>query len=143
MPQMFLRTVGSIQVWASPDGQRKIFELDMIYEGKPVKAKTYSSAIATVGWEGEVMTYEKSGNNGPETFVKQPPKDDGQFSSGQTAQGATAQNAYTQRDDSHIKAQMAIKAAVQIGGVADVTNDLEMAKYLSGIENAAREIFAM
>jgi len=77
MPTMQLTTKTVSQVWASPDGQRKIYELTLDYQGQDVKAKTYSDAIAVVGWSGEVETYEKAGRTGVETFVKQPPKEGG------------------------------------------------------------------
>jgi hypothetical protein len=77
MPQLEVTTTVSNQVWTSPDGQRKIYELTLDYNGQPVKAKTYSDAIATVGWSGTVESYEKIGKQGAETFVKQPPKEGG------------------------------------------------------------------
>jgi hypothetical protein len=40
-------------------------------------AKTFSGAIAAQGWSGEVLTEERPGRNGSETFVKQPPKEGG------------------------------------------------------------------
>lgn len=88
MPTMNLTTKASNQVWASPDGQRKIYELTMDYNGQPVKAKTYSDAIATVGWSGEVESYEKAGRNGMETFVKQPPKEGGSNYGGSTGRSS-------------------------------------------------------
>lgn len=77
MPTINVKTVSSQQVWASPDGQRKIHEVVMDYQGQQVKAKTYSDAIAVVGWSGDVITEERPGRNGPESFVKQPPKEGG------------------------------------------------------------------
>jgi hypothetical protein len=74
MPRLNVTTKSANQVWASPDGQRAIFELVLDYAGKQFKAKTYSKAIATVGWSGEVETEERAGKFGPETFVKQPQK---------------------------------------------------------------------
>ena len=70
------KTTASNQVWKSPDGQRVIFEVYLETPEGPAKAKCYSQVIAAVGFEGEVETYEKSGKQGPETFVKQAPKED-------------------------------------------------------------------
>lgn len=82
MPQLQVTTKSANQVWASPDGQRTIFELQLEYEGKPVKAKTYSKEISVPGWMGTVETYEKPGRNGVETFVKQPPKEGASYGGG-------------------------------------------------------------
>lgn len=61
-------------IWKSPDGQRSMWKITMTTaEGHPAAGlKTYSQAIAQVGWKGQVETYEKQGNQGVETFVKQP-----------------------------------------------------------------------
>lgn len=75
MPQLEVTTKSATSVWKSPDGQREIFELQLEWQGKPVSAKTYSKDIATEGWKGTVESYEKSGRNGIETFVKQPQKE--------------------------------------------------------------------
>lgn len=90
MPIISVTTKVATQVWASPDGQRKIYELQLDYAGQPVKAKTYSDAIATVGWSGTVETYEKAGRNGVETFVKQPPKEGGSFGGASTGSGTSS-----------------------------------------------------
>lgn len=70
-------TKAAEQVWASPDGKMTIFQVTLEYEGKDFKAKTYSKAVATVGWSGTIESYEKPGRNGAETFVKQPQKEGG------------------------------------------------------------------
>lgn len=75
MPQMTIKTKSAEKVWTSPDGQRTIYKLVLDYNGHDVQAKTYSGVIATVGWSGDVVTEEKSGRLGMETFVKQPPKE--------------------------------------------------------------------
>jgi hypothetical protein len=69
-------TVGSQSVWRSPDGQRNLYEVNLTYQGKPFKAKTYSGSIAQVGWTGDVITEEKQGKFGIETHIKQAPKED-------------------------------------------------------------------
>lgn len=80
---MTLTTKSAKEVWNSPDGKITMFELILDYKGQEVKAKTYSGAIATVGWTGEVETYEKSNKAGqPETFVKQPPKENAGYGGG-------------------------------------------------------------
>jgi hypothetical protein len=79
MPRFNVKTTGAEEVWKSPDGQRVIHKVTLDYNGSAVTAKTYSDAIATVGWSGEVESYEKAGRNGSETFVKQPPKEGGDY----------------------------------------------------------------
>jgi hypothetical protein len=75
MPTIEVKTTKSDKVWTAPDGKMSIYELELEYDGQPVKAKTYSESIATIGWSGTVESYEKSGRNGTETFVKQPKKE--------------------------------------------------------------------
>lgn len=75
MPQLQVTTKSAEKVWSTPDGKMTIYKVIMDYQGKPVQAKTYSNAIATAGWSGTVESYEKTGRNGPETFVKQPQKE--------------------------------------------------------------------
>lgn len=77
MPTLAVTTKEANSVWKSPDGQREIFEVALDYKGQVIKAKTYSTDISTVGWSGEVVTYEKEGKSGmpPQTFVKQPAKE--------------------------------------------------------------------
>lgn len=74
-----VKITGAEEVWKSPDGQRTIHEVTFDYEGHPMKAKTYSSAIAAIGWSGTLESYEMEGKGGrpSQTFVKQPPKEGG------------------------------------------------------------------
>lgn len=139
MPVLEVKTTSANSVWKSPDGQREIFELQLEYEGKPVKAKTYSKDISTVGWEGTVETYEKQSRNGMETFVKQPPKENSGYPSSTGSGHSGTQSGgsgYTPRDDSHIKAQWAIGQAVSTLA-KDGELDLELTEAL------AKDLFAM
>jgi hypothetical protein len=139
MPIMTLKTTGSKQVWASADGKIKIFELNLEYEGKPVKAKTYSAAIATIGWEGEVETYEKEGRNGVETFVKQPPKEDGTYgNSTQTNSQQSGRSSYTPKDEKAIQSMWAIGQAVQLTIATYKGSDA-----LGAIEGMANELYGL
>jgi hypothetical protein len=85
MPVFTAKVTGAQQVWASPDGQRVINEVTLDVDGNPVKAKTYSKALS-VGWSGQLESYEKDGKYGPETYVKQPAKEGG-FGGGQRGGG--------------------------------------------------------
>lgn len=134
MPRLDVTTKKSEKVWSTPDGQRSIYKLTLEYEGQPVQAKTYSDAIAREGWAGTVETYEKTGKNGPETFVKQPPKE------GYTAGGGSSKPAYQPRDDAAIKAQFAIKAAVQALPEAKADS---LSDYVSDVEALAQGFFEM
>lgn len=75
MPTLNVTVKESKQVWASPDGQKKIFKIVLDADGQEVQASTYSDAISKEGWSGAVETYEKAGKYGTETFVKQPAKE--------------------------------------------------------------------
>ena len=70
-----VKTESAEKVWSSPDGQKTIFKVVLDVNGTKAEAKTYSGAVATVGFSGDVETYEKQGRNGTETFVKQPQKE--------------------------------------------------------------------
>jgi hypothetical protein len=85
MPVMQAKTVASKEVWKK--GNLTIFELTLSVNGQDMRAKTYSGAIAQVGWSGTVETYEKEGRNGSETFVKQPQKEDSVYAPQSGGQG--------------------------------------------------------
>lgn len=138
MPSFKTTTKQSNSVWKSPDGQREIFEVVLDYEGQPVKAKTYSKDISTVGWEGTVDTYEKSGKNGSETFVKQPPKEDGQYGGQASTAGRTGSN-YVPKDEKAIQAMWAIGQSVQAHNGSDGLDVTELAS----VEALAVELNAM
>lgn len=135
MPILQLTTKAAKQVWASPDGQRKIFELEMDYQGKPVIAKTYSDAIATVGWSGTVETYEKQGRNGIETFVKQPPKEGGSFGGGR--------GNYKPKDEKAIQAMWAIDKAKDVVIARGFKATTPMDDILSEVEAYAQALYEM
>lgn len=139
MPTFKATTIKAEEVWKSPDGQRVLYNVYMEdEEGNPVKFKTYSNTIAVVGWEGEVITEERAGKRGPETFVKQPQKEGG-YAGG-------SKPSYQPRDDSHIKAQWAIGQAVGVFPkiVADAPDSqADRVAYISAVENLAKEFFAM
>ena len=59
MPIFNAEVQNSQSVWKSPDGQREIFEVNLLVNGKAVTAKTYSNDIAQAGFSGELESYEK------------------------------------------------------------------------------------
>lgn len=67
-------TKSAEEVWRG--GDRTIWKVVMDVQGKEFKAKTYSSVIASSDFTGDVLTYDKPGKFGSETFVKQAPKED-------------------------------------------------------------------
>jgi len=137
MPQIQGVTTKSVkQVWQSPDGQRSINEVLMDCQGKLFKANTFSNDIATVGWSGDVESYEKDGRNGSQTFVKQAPKEGG-WSGGQASmagQTSGSRSSYVPKDEAAIKAMWAIGQSVN--ALSD-KSDLQL------IEDYAKELFAM
>lgn len=141
MPQITGVTTKAIkQVWQSPDGQRTINEVTMDYQGKLFKANTFSNDIATIGWSGDVESYEKDGRNGSQTFVKQAPKEGG-WSGGQASTGGqtSGKSSYTPKDEKAIQAMWAIGQSIAAhSGAADMdTADL------SSVEGYAKELFEM
>lgn len=136
MPQFDTTTKAVESVWKSPDGQREIFKVTLDYEGQSVQAKTFSTDIATVGWKGKVETYEKEGKGDypAETYVKQPQKEGGYGG------GGGGRSNYQPRDDAGIKAQFAIKAAVNALGPI---GDEEVSVYTGKAYELATEFFSM
>lgn len=145
MPIIEVTTKVSRQVWKSPDGQRKIYELQLEYEGQPVVAKTYSDQIATVGWQGKVDTYEKPGRSGLETFVKQPPKEGGWDGSQRQSSTSTASSKsnYSPKDEAAIKAMWAIDKAKDIVLAVGIEAKRPMDEVEANIEEWGQRLFAM
>lgn len=66
------------QQWESPDGNRRIHQLTVSVDGVETLYKTFSDAIAVVGWEGDLEAYDKPNpKGGNDTFVKQHKEDGG------------------------------------------------------------------
>jgi len=107
VPILEVETKSAEQIWQSPDGQRVINKLTLDYQGKEFYAKTFSRDIAKVGWKGKVETYEKVGTKGSETFVKQPPKEDGNYGG----------NKGSNKDEDAIQAMWAITKAIEWAGI--------------------------
>lgn len=118
---MQVKTTNSEQVWQSPDGQKTIWEVTLKADGgNEYRLKTYSEAVAQLGFEGEVESYL---NNRGERFVRQ-----------KLAKKAGAYG----RDDDAIRAQWAIGQAINL---ASVKMDKEQIT-LPVIEEYAKELFA-
>lgn len=118
---MQVKTTNSEQVWQSPDGQKTIWEVTLKAEGgNEYRLKTYSEAVAQLGFEGEVESYL---NNRGERFVRQ-----------KLAKKASVYG----RDDDAIRAQWAIGQAINL---ASVKMDKEQIT-LPVIEQYAKELFA-
>lgn len=141
-----VKTVSGEKVWSTPDGKIKIFTVVLDYDGKPVSAKTYSEAIATPGWEGEVESYEKQGRNGMQTFVKQPPKEDGSYSPKGTGSSGTSggagRSSYQPKDEKAIQAMWSISQAVALlTGLSD--GKLLKGDVVGEVEAKAQQLFNM
>jgi hypothetical protein len=100
MPQSETKSV--TEVWKAPDGNRVLYEVVLEVNGKLVKVKTWSEKVATVGFKGDLESYQKEGRDGTDTFVKQKPKEGGFGGQRQP------------KDEAAIKAMFAIKAAIAI-----------------------------
>lgn len=136
MPILDVKTVSAKQVWQTADKQRTIWELQLEYEGKPVKAQTFSESIATPGWAGKVETYER-GNN---TFVKQPPKEDSPYGgSNRTATPGSRSSGYPAKDEKAIQAMWSIGQSVVLHGQMQTGTNIE----LDFIERYAQDLFLM
>lgn len=122
---MQVKTTDSEQIWQSPDGEKKIWSVQLqTPEGNDYRLKTYSQAIASPNFTGEVYSYlDKRG----ERFVRQAAKEK-----------ATAERPSYGRDDNAIRAQWAIGQAINL---ASVKMDKD-AITLPVIEKYAKELFA-
>lgn len=143
MPKFAARVVAvqnnGTPVWQSPDGQRKIWKVTVDVNGKTAECSTYSQQLATVGFQGEIETYERTNNRGgSDTFIKQPPREDSQYNTGAPVgvAGVPARTGYTPKDETAIKAMWSIGQAV-----AFHVNEGETV--LAAIEKTAEELFAM
>lgn len=132
---MRAKTTQAKEIWRK--GDRVIHEVTLEIDGQPKPFKTYSMAIATEGWEGEVETYEKAGNRGMETFVKQPPKEGGFPSSG------SGKAPYVPKDEKAIQAMWAIKTSALTIGPILVKDDIHDTDSIQDIESLATELFRM
>lgn len=140
MPKVQVTTKNSRSVWKSPDGQREIFEVEFDFQGKSLKAKTYSKSIPVAGWSGEVEVEERQGRNGLETFVKQPPKEGyGGTQYGGTPTGTPASRSYQPKDEAAIKAMWSIGQSIT---AHTISPDLDVNDF-GTIESYAKELFAM
>lgn len=118
---MNVKTTHVEQIWQSPDGKRKIWEVSLKGDdGREYRLKTYSPKISQLGFSGEVKSYV---NYRGERFVRQV---------------LTAPKPSYGRDDSAIRAQWAIGQAINL---ASVKMDKE-AITLPVIETYAKELFA-
>lgn len=121
---MHVQTIDSEQIWQSPDGIKKIWEVTLKSpQGSTYRLKTYSPQIAQPNFAGEVYSYLNKRN---ERFVRQ------------QAKPATTAKSSFQRDDNAIRAQWAIGQAINL---ASVKMDKE-AITLPVIETYAKELFA-
>lgn len=127
MPQFDIVTKSSKEIWKTPDGQRVLYEVVFEYNGKQVQSKTWSKAVAALGFSGTVETYEKEGKNGVETFIKQPQK--------------AGDKAYQPKDEAAIKAMWAIGQA--IAWLSADQGKAETAISVGDIEPLAKDLFAM
>jgi len=121
---MQLRTTHSEQIWQSPDGNRKIWEVTLADdEGKEYLLKTYSPKIGELGFKGDVKTYL---NPRGDRFVRQ------------NVEAKAPANAGYSRDDNAIRAQWAIGKAIDL---AAVKTDKKEEITLPLIEKLARELY--
>lgn len=141
MPILQVTTDKADKVWSSPDGQRTIWKLTLLYGDQPVAAKTYSQTIATKGFSGEVESYEKPGRDGSETFVRQAPKENpGHGSTGGSSQRSGS--GYTPKDEKAIQAMWAVGQAVQLY-IGEFSGKAKPPEPLPMVEAYAEDLFAM
>ena len=122
---MQVKTTHSEQIWQSPDGTRKIWEVTLKDEkGQDYKLKTYSPKVGQLGFTGEVKSYV---NRYGERFLRQ-----------QLPEKSAATGSSYSRDDSAIRAQWAIGQAINLAAVKMDKDAIT----LPIIEKYAKELFA-
>jgi hypothetical protein len=140
-------------VWQSPDGQRKIWKVQIQVNGKTGTVSTYSQQLANVGVESEVETYERaSRNGGVDTFIKKPQAEGyGNAPSASAGLGGQAfttpanaplstpnvSSGYTPKDEAAIKAMWSLGQAVSLFSTYGTTADL------AEVERIGTELFHM
>lgn len=118
---MQAKTTHTQQIWQSPDGTRKIWEVTLRTDkGDGYTMKTYSPKIGQMGFEGEVKSYL---NDRGDRFVRQ-------------ATPAKVAAGYS-RDDNAIRAQWAIGQAINLASVKMDKDAITMPV----IEKYAKELF--
>lgn len=121
---MQVKTTHTEQVWQSPDGKRKIWEVSLKDEsGSEYRLKTYSPDVGKMGFTGEVKSYL---NRYGERFVRQ------------VVPAKEKETAGYQRDDNAIRAQWAIGQAINLASVKMDKDEITMPV----IEKYAKELFA-
>lgn len=100
------------QVWSSPDGQRKIYQVTFTNAaGTLLVRKTYSDKLGTgKGQSFDIEEYSKDGRNGPEIFIKQVAAQN----SPQQSSGSPTQYKADPEKQSSIERQAALKVAAQV-----------------------------
>lgn len=79
MPKLNVKTLESKVGWTNPENADMVsYDVVIDVNGRKAQARTYSKAIAEVGFEGEVETYEKKDH----TYLKQVQKE-GAWNNGQ------------------------------------------------------------
>jgi hypothetical protein len=117
--------------WHSPDGKVTIWTIKLEHEGTRDTFSTMSSALAKEGFNGDVEIYT---NDKGKTYARQAPKEEQE-----PAPGAPAQKRDWQpRDDDGIRAQWAIRTAVQM-----YSNWNKERPEYDDVEAAAKKFFAM
>lgn len=146
------------QIWRSPDGSRKIYEVTYTNDaGTLLKRKTYSDKLgAGKGQSFDVQEYQKEGRNGIETFVKQTPKEDNGYSSGPSNNSGAAvshsggggEKQFKGDPDTRasIERQTTLKAAVDavaayysVVGIRE-GDDLNLQVFLNDVKEAAQQL---
>lgn len=125
---MKVKTTNAEQIWQSPGGTRKIWQVTLkADDGSEYQLKTYSPKIAVNGFEGHVKSYL---NDRGERFVRQ--------MATATSVGAVSGSGWQPRDDAAIRAQWAIGQAISLASVKMDKDKITMPV----IEKYARELFA-
>lgn len=124
--------------WVSPDGKVSIWQVKLEIDGSQDLVSTMSKAIATVGFQGDVEAYM---NAKGKTYYRQAPKEEQSAPSEPVHEPEQAKptEAYWQDKQAQIRAQFAIKAAIQYA-VNPAQDDLVDMQALEGF---AIEFFAM
>jgi hypothetical protein len=92
MPVLKIKTIESKVGWTNPSNPDMVsYDLTIDVGGKKAEARTYSKAVAELGFEGEVETYEKNDH----TYLKQ--KQTGSFQPRRSFGGPAKDNSDGQR----------------------------------------------
>lgn len=134
MPILKVKTVESKVGWTNPNNPDMVsYDLVIDVGGKKAEARTYSKAVAEVGFDGEVETYEKNDH----TYLKQKQREGGFAPRGSYGSRPTKDNSDGQRQG------MCINNAANFVNASEDRKDLTPVMWAERVWRYANALYAL